>query len=158
MFQMPGIKKFTLSKRKVKTRSRRSNCIHPLATQCDLASLKRLVSCPLPSGWTLIDRTSNIVLSKSVFIESEKQVATTFLVTVDENMCWNVILPQGSIMPKSTPVLSNFSQIIHNRDDVFSILHALDTSIICEGSNDIKFRVLKQWNSGKFLGRSNYYS
>ena len=55
----------------------------------------------LPNGWTLVD-SAKIVLSKSIYVEREQKVVTTFSVVIKEGFCWDVVLPHGVSIPFST--------------------------------------------------------
>ena len=107
----------------------------------------------LPNGWTLVD-SAEIVLAKSVYVEREQKVVTTFSVVIKEGFCWDVVLPHGVSIPKTSHLIQQ-QEHLHDVDKVISVLHDLDAPV-CVGNGDNKFHALKQWKSGRFLGRSKH--
>ena len=80
-------------------------------------------------------------------------MVTTFSVVIKEGFCWDVVLPHGVSIPKTSHL---FQQQEHLHDDkVISVLHDLDAPV-CVGNGNNKFHALKQWKSGRFLGRSKH--
>ena len=108
----------------------------------------------LPNGWTLVD-SAEIVLAKSVYVEREQKVVTTFSVVIKEGFCWDVVLPHGVSIPKTSSHLFQQQEHLHDVDKVISVLHDLD-ALVCVGNGNNKFHALKQWKSGRFLGRSKH--
>ena len=107
----------------------------------------------LPNGWTLVD-SAEIVLAKSVYVEREQKVVTTFSVVIKEGFCWDVVLPHGVSIPKTSHLFQQ-QEHLHDVDKVISVLHDLDAPV-CVGNGNNKFHALKQWKSGRFLGRSKH--
>ena len=107
----------------------------------------------LPNGWTLVD-SAEIVLAKSVYVEREQKVVTTFSVVIKEGFCWDVVLPHGVSIPKTSHLFQQ-QEHLHDVDKVISVLHDWDAPV-CVGNGNNKFHALKQWKSGRFLGRSKH--
>ena len=107
----------------------------------------------LPNGWTLVD-LAEIVLAESIYVEREQKVVATFSVVIKEGFCWDVC---SSTWCVNTKDISPFQQQEHlyDVDKVISVLHDLDAPV-CVGNGDNKFHALKQWKSGRFLGRSKH--
>lgn len=156
---MPGVKKFRLSKRK--STSQLKVCIPLCLVESDVAEPGTsgkykelnlaLRSKVLPSGWTLV-KSTEVVLAKSMYIEKDEKVITTFSVVIKEGFCWDVVLPYGVSIPKASHLFQQHN-LLDDVDQVISVLHELDAPI-CVGNGDEKFHALKQYKAGRFLGRS----
>ena len=158
---MPGVKKFRLSKRKATTNLLKvhiplclvqSHVVKP--GKCEQLNLTlKSKQGLLPNGWTLVD-LAEIVLAESIYVEREQKVVATFSVVIKEGFCWDVC---SSTWCVNTKDISPFQQQehLHDVDKVISVLHDLDAPV-CVGNGDNKFHALKQWKSGRFLGRSKH--
>ena len=71
---------------------------------------------------------------------------------IKEGFCWDAVLPHGVSIPKTSHLFQQ-QEHLHDVDKVISVLHDLDAPV-CVGNGDNKFHALKQWKSGRFLGRS----
>ena len=166
---MPGGKKFRLVHRKnwAKKKQLRNISIPlelvtilPVRVNLNLITpsldkLKLELRHNLPSGWLLLDTTpAQLVVAKSVFMASICISTTTFSLVVEESFQWKVMLPQGIALPHSSHFVQSQPLTITHADGILNILHILDSATICVGNSDAKFRELKEWKCGKFVGLS----
>jgi hypothetical protein len=105
----------------------------------------------IPSGWVLVE-ANEVVLAKSLYVLRDKQVTTTFSVIIKEDYFWDVALPYGISIPKTSYLFQCYKSL-NDIEGIVNVLQYLDAPI-CIGNDDDRFHDLKQWRAEKFLGRS----
>ena len=115
-------------------------------------------------GW--IDTSEEIGKGRLVFCQlvvgtSDEAEQISFALRIEEDFSWSVLFHQKRIEACSCQVLSSFSSTLRSADEVGKVIHALDTSIICEGNPDEKFAHLSASRKGIFKDQAgvlnNYF-
>ena len=107
----------------------------------------RLSSLPLPSSWYLASRTPLTLCKLHVRLHQTEQASradTIFTLSISSELEWTLVFLNQTLSAAGCPLLAEVPQFLTSVVAVRNLMMLLDSTIVCTGNPDGKFRDLLQ--------------
>ncbi|KAL5509413.1 hypothetical protein EMCRGX_G004783 [Ephydatia muelleri] len=103
----------------------------------------------IPRDWVDVSPKDNqcVVICKPFYLISTMTATVKYTVRIQHNCSWDVLF-FGYMVQKCT-VLESIPILMHNVQDVVGLIKVLESSPVCKGHTDAKFRDLIKHRNGK---------
>ena len=112
----------------------------------------------IPRDWVDVSPKDNqcVVICKPFYLISTMTATVKYTVRIQHNCSWDVLF-FGYMVQKCT-VLESIPILMHNVQDVVGLIKVLESSPVCKGHTDAKFRDLIKHRNGKIYNVNGLYA